>query len=99
MSVMDEFQALTTSIGEYTVDTIGRVNLRGLQVTMDTRTSSASILVALRDNSDEQQKEALRALLIIEDIYLDEAVLSYRFVDEVTADGQAREVAPRFSFA
>jgi hypothetical protein len=99
MTNMDDLQVLTTSIGEYTVDTLGRENLRGLQVTMDRRNLVGHIAIALQDNTDMQQKSAIKDLLEIEQMYFDEAVLSFSFVEEIDADSVATSSVPQYSLA
>lgn len=100
MSGLDEFQALTTSIGEYSLDTIGRENLRGLRVTLDPRSLNAEMVLVLTENSDMLQKSVLRDLFEIERVFADDAVLSYQFAEALDDDNaEALTSVPLFSYA
>lgn len=59
---------------------------------MDPRTMQAQMLIALADNSDDAQKTALRDVFEVENVFADEVVLSYRFVDNL--DDLELELAP-----
>lgn len=96
---MDDLQILTQSIGEYAVDTVGRENIRGLQVVMNPVDQTAQIAVVLADDSDESQKAALRALFDVEAVYLDEAVLSFAFVDDLEQADAAFAARQVYSYA
>jgi len=99
MSTLNDLQALTTSIGEYTLDTIGRESVKGLQVMIESIDHQGRVSVALKDNSDAEQKRVLRELFEIEQLYFDEAALSFSFVENLD-DVTATEVsAPVFSYA
>lgn len=99
MSGLDEFQALTTSIGEYSLDTIGRDHLRALRVTLDTRTMNADLVIVLEENSDEEQVATLRELFEVERVFADEAVLSYQFAEALDDEMADRASVPLFSYA
>jgi len=96
---MDPVQALTTSIGEYSVATLGEEHLRALRVVMDPRTMQAQMLIELADNSDQAQRDALKEIFEVESVFADEAVLSYRFVEELDDVPALLGQAPRFSYA
>lgn len=100
MTQIEDSDVLVTSIGEMTVDTIGREHLLALSVTLDPRTHRGDILIALSDNSDEVQKATIRDIFEIESMFADEAVLTFRFVDrpdQVTSD--APQAAPIYAYA
>jgi hypothetical protein len=96
---MDEFKILTQSIGEFAVTTVGTENLKGLQLTMRPDDHTGHIAVALVDESDEAQKSVLRSLLEVEQVFFDEAVLSFSFVDHIDRDVDEPETAALFSYA
>lgn len=98
MSTVNDIQALTTSIGEYTLETIGRDSIKGLQVTMEDVDHQGCVSVALKDNSDAEQKRVLRELLGIEQIYFDEAALTFAFVESLDDMESRRVSAPLFSY-
>lgn len=100
MTELGTADALVTSIGEFTVDTIGKDHLLGIWVTIDPRTHRGDMLIALSDNSDEAQKAAIRDILEVEDVFADDAVLNFRFVaspDELGAE--TPESAPIYAYA
>lgn len=99
MAGLDEFQALTTSIGEYTVDTLGRENLAGLQVWLNPREGSAFMSIALQDSSDIAQRRAIAELFDIERCYSDDVALTYVFVSEISESTDAMAEAPQYSYA
>ncbi|HEY4212096.1 MAG TPA: hypothetical protein VGM84_11485 [Steroidobacteraceae bacterium] len=99
MTALDEFQALTTAIGEYSVDTLGREKLSGLQVILNPRELSAFVSIALRDRSDEAQRAAISEMFDVERVYADEISLSYVFVDEIEKTADAHSSVPQYSFA
>jgi hypothetical protein len=95
---MDELQALTTSIGEYTLDVLGRENLTGLQVTLDKRDRGAFMLIALADGSDEEQRRVIAEMFEVEKVFVDEAVLTYLFVDEIMSGATVDASTPQYSY-
>jgi hypothetical protein len=96
---MDDLQVLTTSIGEFTVDVLGRDALRDLQVTLDVRSLDCHIAIALEDNSERQQRAVIKELLDIERMYFDEVVLSFSFVESIERDPAELSAVPQYSFA
>lgn len=96
---MDDFQILTQSIGEYAVDTVGRDNLRALELIMNPRDMTGHLSIALTDGSADAQKTVLRALFDVEQVFFDEAVLSYSFVDEIDDDEVVPAAASKYSYA
>ncbi|MEV8269169.1 hypothetical protein AB0P19_02405 [Microbacterium oleivorans] len=100
MTQMDEAQALVTSIGEFTLDALGRDRLNGLWVSLDPRTARGDVVVALADNSDAEQKAVLLELFDVEAVYMDEVVLTFRFVDGPDAiESDARQTTPIYAYA
>jgi hypothetical protein len=99
MSGLDEIQALTTSIGEFSLDTIGKSKLRGLRVTLDPRSLNAEMVIVLKKNTDSQQKSVLRSLFEVERVFADDAVLSYHFADDLVDDEATLGMVPLFSYA
>ncbi len=99
MSGMDELQALAQSIGEYTVDLIGRDNLDALQVTVDRRNRSAQVSIELKKPSDAEQLRVLDVMFELEQMYFEEVVLSYSFVEAIDATADDRETVRQFSYA
>lgn len=99
MTDTEATRVLVTSIGENAVDLIGRENLVGLQVYLDPVDESAEVTVSLRDNSEEAQREAIIALLDVEELFYDEATISFHFVDDLGAKGDHRVARAQFSYA
>ncbi|WP_243063167.1 hypothetical protein [Humibacter sp. RRB41] len=99
MSDVNDLQALTTSIGEYTLDTLGKETVTGLQVSMDGVDHNGRITVALKDNSDAEQKRVLRELFEIEQMYFDEAALSFDFVQDIDEVSLLHPEAKSFIYA
>lgn len=95
---MDPYEALTQSIGEYALMTLGAETLQKLQVKLDPRDLTAEILLVLKDDSDEGQRTALVALFDIEATFISDAVLSYRFVSDFAVDAAAAD-HPKYSYA
>jgi hypothetical protein len=77
MQEMDEAQALVTSIGEFTLETLGKENISQLSVTVDG--TDCDLAVVLRDNSDQAQEEALRKIFEVEQVYFDDVVMNIDF--------------------
>ena len=99
MKPANELQALTTSIGEHSVDAIGAEHLNALEVSLDSRDMTCQVIVALSDNSDAEQRRVLTALLDVESLYYDEAVLSFSFVDSIEHDSAPLESVPQYNYA
>ncbi|QOD93472.1 hypothetical protein [Chryseoglobus sp. 28M-23] len=99
MSALDEFQALTQSIGEYAADLIGRESLAGLRVTFDRRNRSGQISIALNAPSGDEQLRVISCMFEVEQVFKDEAILSYSFVDGIGDEVEARETIRQYSLA
>lgn len=99
MQDLDEVQVLVTAVGEYTLSTLGAANLAGLRVTLDPNEMSAHITVALRDNSDSNQKSVIADLLEVEQLYFDELVMGFSLVNSLADEETPRASVPQYSFA
>lgn len=99
MSALDEFQALTHSIGEYAVMVIGRDSLAGLQVVFDRRNCSGQVSIALAQNTSEEQLRVIECMFDVEQTFENEAVISYSFVEEIDELVEARETIRQYSVA
>lgn len=97
--LQDEVQILVTAVGEYTLSTLGSENLAGLRVTLDPHEMSAHITVALRDNSDGNQRAAVDRILEVEDVYFDELVIGFSLVRALEDEDAPRASVPQYSFA
>ncbi|ODA89813.1 hypothetical protein ATY41_03980 [Leifsonia xyli subsp. xyli] len=99
MAGVNELQLLTTSIGEFAVDAIGRETINGLQVVMEAVDRLGHVSIALKDNSDAEQKRVLRELFDIERMYYDEAALAFQFIHELEPDIAAKANVPVYCYA
>jgi len=100
MNVRPESADLAASIGSLSVDLVGRDNLRGLQVFIDNLNHVGTISVALYDNTDSAQKNALVELADVERAFFDDAILSFSFVRDIDHAPQSLEPSVRhFSYA
>lgn len=97
---MEDFDALVQSLGESTVDYLGKDRLRQLQIMADHVTGTANIEICLEDNTWESQTRAIERMIEIRDMFLDEISISYVFVDEDTCmEKRSHAHAPEYSFA
>jgi hypothetical protein len=99
MTAMNEFQALTTAIGEYSVSSLGKENLTGLQVILNPRELSGFVSIALRDRSDQALRAAIVEMFEVERVYSDEVAISFVFVDQIDETLAASASVPQYSFA
>ena len=99
MAGLTEIQALTTSIGEYTVGMIGADNLAALQVIVNPREMCAFMTVSLSDVSDDSQRRAITTLLDVEKVYADDLSIEFVFVDEIPEPDEEMASAPQFVYA
>jgi hypothetical protein len=99
MAGLSEIQALTTSIGEYTVGTLGADALEALQVIVNAREMCAFMTVALSDSSDDSQRRAIGSLLEVEKVYADEISIEFVFVDEIPEPDEEMASAPQYVYA
>lgn len=79
---MDDFQALVTSLGENAVAYIGRDQLASLFVFGDPVDMSVDVEIGLRVRDWETTQHATHAMLEIQEMFLNEVAVAYRFVDE-----------------
>lgn len=99
MTATDEQRALTASIGEFTLDLLGREKISGLRVTFDPRERSAFMTIVLRDDSDESQRRVIGELFEVERVFAEDAVLTYVFVDHIEKDPAEASSELEFSYA
>ncbi len=98
MAGLDEGTALAVSLGEHTVDSIGRDHLLGLHLSLNTRACEAHIIVALKDNTDDEQRRAIEKLIEVEESFAEDATVSFVFATEIPADVLASSKAA-YSYA
>lgn len=93
---MDEFGALVHSLGEHSVDYIGKDRLKLLTVSGDPHSMSARVEICLQDNSWEEQTFVIDKMVEIRTMFLNELSIDYVFVDE---DNCTRASAERSDYA
>ncbi len=86
--LVDDFQALISSLGESTVTYIGRDHLRSLDILGDEMDGTAFLQICLAEDTWDAQTRAVDKMLEIREIFLDELSVEYRFIDE---DSSTRE--------
>jgi hypothetical protein len=94
-----ELRALTESIGEHAVSLFGKENLAALSVTLDTIDLTATVSVAVRDESMAATHEVADQFAELEELFLAEAVLRLRFVDAPAIQSAPLSSQPRFAMA
>jgi hypothetical protein len=99
MAGVTEIQALTTSIGEFAVDTLGADNVEALQVIVNPREMCAFVTVSLSDSSDDSQRRAIGNLLEVEKVYADDLTIEFVFVDEIPEPDEEMASAPQYVYA
>lgn len=97
----DHWGYLVESIGLHAVQAVKKEHLASLNVLLDHRTAECNVTVELRDNSGPEQYRAMRALLELEELFRDDATLSFNFVEEteVVEDAPSRVSQRQYSFA
>lgn len=93
---MDEFEALVHSVGENSVDYIGKDALKLLTVTGDPQSMAARVEICLEDNSWAEQTRVIDRMIEIRTMFLDELSIDYVFVDE---DNCTRSAARRSDYS
>lgn len=93
---MDDFEALISSLGEHSVDYIGKDNLRQLAVFGDPGNLSARIEICLEENSWAEQTRAIDRMLELRRMFLDEISIDYAFLNE---DSCSSTVAERSDYS
>lgn len=79
---MDEFEALVHSLGENTVDYLGKDRLRHLAITADPVTGTAHVEICLQDDSWASRERAIETMVDIRRLFLDDIAIEYAFSDE-----------------
>lgn len=100
MTAVDEVSALTQSIGEHAVQAIGAKHLTELSVVVSPIDYTARVVVALRENTDKEQRRALEKFFEVQELFFDDVSMTFGFgtdVDLPTAKQAAG--ARQFSFA
>ena len=90
---MNEFEALIHSLGEHLVITLGRDNLRRLDVFGDATDEAAYVEIVLADQSWASMSDAVDKMIEVREMFIDEISLDYRFASEdseTRASAQAR---------
>lgn len=90
MADMQEIQALVQSLGETTVNTLGKANLARLDIFVDSPNGTAFAEIALHDNTWAQQSMAIDRMLEVRETFFDELAIEYRFI---TMDSETRAAA------
>lgn len=94
-----ELQALTRSIGEHSLNAIGQENLSGMQATLDARTLVCTLQLALRSNSSRSQLDAISALGEVEELFFDDAVLAFQFVEKIETGAERQLAQLQYSYS
>lgn len=79
---MNEFEALIHSLGEHTVITLGRDNIRRIDVFGDPTDTTAHIEIVLRDQSWESMAAAVEKMIEVREMFFAEISIDYRFASE-----------------
>lgn len=92
----DEWQFLAESIGHCSADMLGRDHLHALTVVLDSRARTCTIFVELHKNSSEERLRAMRRLIDVEGMFLDEVTMSFDFVEDLSATETVLESQRQF---
>lgn len=82
MTVADANQALTQSIGEHSVQALGRSHISELSVVLSNIDMTCRVVVALEKNTDKEQRRALNKLFEVQELFFDEVAMSFDFGTE-----------------
>lgn len=99
MTAVDEFSALTQSIGEHAVSAIGSEHLRELSVVLSGTDMTARIVVSLRENTQAEQDYALEELFNVQELFFDEVSMTFGFGTETELANAESTARRQFSFA
>lgn len=101
MTAVDEVQALTQSIGEHAVQALGRKHISELSIVVNSNDMSARIVVALRDNTDAEQRRALEKLFEVQELFFDDVSMTFGFGVDLDMPGvdAGLGASRQFSFA
>jgi hypothetical protein len=94
-----ELQALTHSIGEHALMALGLENIAGMQATLNPTDLVCILQIALRVNSGQSQLDAIAALGDVEDLFFNEAVISFQFVDEIMKSSEPARSPLQYSYS
>jgi len=94
--IRDQWSILAESIGQYSADMIGRDHVDALSVVLDSRTQSCTVSVELHKSTREEQLRAMRILLDVEGVFLDEVTMSFDFVEDINNSGPVLESQRQF---
>lgn len=93
---MNDFEAIIASLGEHSVDYLGRDSLSQLVVRCDSIGESARIEIWLTRNTWDEQSRAVSRMPEIRRMFLDEISIDYVFMSE---DAETEDAASRSDFA
>lgn len=99
MTGVDEVSALTQSIGEHAVLAIGKKHLSELSVVINGNDLTARVTVALRKNSDAEQRRALEKLFEVQELFFDEASMTFAFGHDADLPTAQMSEQRQYSFA
>lgn len=94
-----ELRALTRSIGEHAVTAFGKENLQALSVALDPFDLTATINVALSDDSMASLLTIGDAFADLEELFLMDAVLRLRFLDASEIQSAPVSSQPTYAMA
>ncbi|NQX15122.1 hypothetical protein [Rathayibacter sp. VKM Ac-2857] len=98
MASIDDLETLTESIGQFTLSSLGKENLRRLSVVVNPVDQTCEVSITLVDDSGESQLEIIRSMLEVEQVFLDDVVMSFSFVD-IDDASVAHGLQRQFSYA
>jgi hypothetical protein len=99
MTAIDANQALAQSIGEHAVQAVDRDTILELTVILNNIDMSCQINVALRDNSDGEQRRVLESLFDVQALFFEEVSLTFDFVRPGDGSMNVLETQRQYSFA
>jgi hypothetical protein len=100
MPMMGEPQALATSVGEHLVQALStEEQVTALSLVLDDRESQVQVWVVLKDASDAAQLRALETLEEVEEMFAEEVVMTFQFVESLDAVRAQRAAVPAYSYA
>lgn len=95
MPALDEFSALTHSIGINAVEAIGARHVTDLSVVVDTVDFTARVFIALAQATEHEQRRAAQNLLDTQDLFSDEVTMVFSFGLNAEISG-ARSAGSRY---
>lgn len=99
MTPVDEVSALTQSIGEHAVQAVGAKHLTELSVVVSSIDMTARVTMALRENSDKEQRRALERMFEVQELFFEDVSMTIAFgVDGELPTAQAAG-SRQFSYA